>query len=84
MNDKTKTSDLEASVEAGRVDLPGGWYLVRDDEKGSLHYRDWFLSSPDPSGIWVAKFWDGPTAGKSDVRNFALSVITGQMHRAGI
>lgn len=61
-----------------RIDLPGGWYLVMCDDPSSAHNECWFLSTPDdggvPSGVWVAKFWDGPQAGRSDAIAFAASI----------
>jgi hypothetical protein len=56
----------------GRIDLPGGWYLVRDDEPNSKTAGEWFLSEPD--GVWVAHFWDGRQAGEDDARAFAISL----------
>lgn len=65
---------------SGRIDLPGGWYLIRDDDPGSAEHRNphhlcWFLSEPE--GIWVAKFWDGPEAGGGDCAAFARSLGVG-------
>lgn len=54
-----------------RIDLPGGWYLVMDTDKNN-YYREWFLSRPDD--VWVAKFWEGPFAGRADVIAFAQSL----------
>ena len=74
---ETKSSQLN------RIDLPGGWYLVRCLESDSKHYNDWFLSTPDGyatqgydagGSIWVAKFWDGPQAGLDDSIAFARSL----------
>lgn len=58
-------------IANNKINLPGGWYLVRDDEKGP-HHLCWFLSNPE--GIWVANFWDGPTAGEYDVLAFVASL----------
>lgn len=61
-----------------RIDLPGGWYLIRDDEE-CIHEGCWFLSRPDDNhggteGVWVAKFWDGPDTGECDAKDFAQSL----------
>lgn len=59
-----------------RIDIPGGWYLIRDDRDGN-HKGCWFLSTPDKGddeGSWVAHFWDGPDAGEHDVRAFARAL----------
>lgn len=64
--------DDQTTVSPARLDLPGGWYLVRDDDPEGGHYQEWFLS--EPGGVWVAKFWDGPEAGEGDSRAFAKSL----------
>jgi hypothetical protein len=55
-----------------RIDLPGGWSLVKCTDRDSMHDRDWFLA--DTEGMWVAKFWDGPGTGKRDCIAFAKSL----------
>jgi hypothetical protein len=72
------TTGDQSAEPAGRIDLPGGWYLVRDDDSNSPHFKEWFLSTPDGprhrEGCWVAKFWDGPQAGQDDAAAFAASI----------
>lgn len=52
----------------GRINLPGDWYMIRNDDAESPYHLDWFLSNPE--GIWVARFWDGSETGESDCREF--------------
>jgi hypothetical protein len=54
---------------SARIDLIDGWSLVEDEK------RQWFLCNP--AGIWVAHFWDGPEAGKSDACSFAEVIARG-------
>ena len=71
---------MTTEVRPNRLDLPGGWYLVRCEEQDSPHCDEWFLSNPEH--VWVAKFWDGPAAGQEDAETFAAAILGG-VQRSG-
>jgi len=56
----------------GRIELVGGYALVRCDDKDSRHFGEWFLE--EPGKVWIAKFWDGPQAGEEDCHAFAHAI----------
>ena len=62
--------DVEAGLIAGRINLFGGWYLVRDEHGATSSRKKWYLSNSD--GVWVAPFWDGD--GSEDAAAFAVSL----------
>jgi len=55
-----------------RIELPGGYALVRCTDETSPHHEEWFLE--EPGKVWVAKFWDGPSAGAEDAGAFASAI----------
>lgn len=65
-------SEIMEAMKTGRVDLAGGWYLVRDDKPEGKYFGEWFLSNPDD--VWVARFWDGPYAGSEDAFEFVAAI----------